>query len=571
MKIHTLAIITLAALIAMSGCKKNDIPGTVVKASIGKHKSGYSKTSLVPISDIEAEIHWTMGDQILVNNGSTSQTFTLYDGANSKTGIFNCQEDYTFGDDNVAVYPAANATISGTTVSMTLPATQALTGVGTFGNGANPMACTFSNPNHLTFTSLCGVLGLSLTGNNLPITAIEVVSKIEEEKLNGAFEANLTDNQPTLTATTGNSGTNRVMLTCTTTLTETAKRFYFVLPVGTLANGFTLNVYNGGTTHIFSAGTSDNITIAWNMVNMMPNLLVTATIPTPTGAIGGLFRINQNGDQVFFSQGNLQYQATTNTWHFAEHQYDYIGNANSNISSTYNGWIDLFGWGTSGYNHGADCYQPWSTSSNYRDYLAYGQNYYNLYDSIGNADWGYNAISNGGDTENSGWRTLTQAEWNYVINTRTASTVNGVANARYAKAKVANVHGVILFPDSYTHPTTVAQPVGINATNNTGWNGNNYSADNFALMQANGAVFLPAAGRRSGASVNYSGSEGSYWSSSYSGTYNAHTMYFKDNELTGYEFMRYFGFSVRLVHAPLPSPGPSGGTESIDLEEIDWP
>ena len=82
----------------------------------------------------------------------------------------------------------------------------------------------------------------------------------------------------------------------------------------------------------------------------------------PTGAIDGKFSINEDGGQVYFSQGNLQYQASSNTWKFAENQYDYVGSTNSNISSTYSGWIDLFGWGTSGYNHGANCYQPWSTS-----------------------------------------------------------------------------------------------------------------------------------------------------------------------------------------------------------------
>ena len=34
--------------------------------------------------------------------------------------------------------------------------------------------------------------------------------------------------------------------------------------------------------------------------------------------------------RVVFSQGNLQYQATTDSWRFAENQTDYIGDANSN-------------------------------------------------------------------------------------------------------------------------------------------------------------------------------------------------------------------------------------------------
>ena len=45
------------------------------------------------------------------------------------------------------------------------------------------------------------------------------------------------------------------------------------------------------------------------------------------GTLPGLFTINVSGEKVVFSQGNLQYQASTNTWRFAEHQYDYIGKA----------------------------------------------------------------------------------------------------------------------------------------------------------------------------------------------------------------------------------------------------
>ena len=45
----------------------------------------------------------------------------------------------------------------------------------------------------------------------------------------------------------------------------------------------------------------------------------------PTGAINGLFSVSENS-QVYFSQGNLQYQASTHTWRFAENQWDYVGN-----------------------------------------------------------------------------------------------------------------------------------------------------------------------------------------------------------------------------------------------------
>ena len=54
------------------------------------------------------------------------------------------------------------------------------------------------------------------------------------------------------------------------------------------------------------------------------------------------------GKQVTFSGGNLQYTRSTQTWAFAEHQYDTIGNANITTGAEGNkvlaDKIDLFGW-----------------------------------------------------------------------------------------------------------------------------------------------------------------------------------------------------------------------------------
>ena len=44
--------------------------------------------------------------------------------------------------------------------------------------------------------------------------------------------------------------------------------------------------------------------------------------------------------------GNLQYHPRNKVWRFAKNQYDIIGSYNGNIDDNYNGWIDLFGYGT---------------------------------------------------------------------------------------------------------------------------------------------------------------------------------------------------------------------------------
>ena len=264
----------------------------------------------------------------------------------------------------------------------------------------------------------------------------------------------------------------------------------------------------------------------------------------PVGAINGAYSVSAT-QQVYFSRGNLQYKATTNQWRFAEHQYDNIGLANTYISPTYNGWIDLFAWGTSGYDHGAICYQPWTTQVVDSLFNAYGNPDYDLGDETGQADWGYNAITNGGN-QTGLWHTLTLNEWTYLLNTR--STTSGI---RYAKAIVNNVKGMLLLPDNW------------NASNYTLYNfnsGNGNYSDNvisvsdWNIMEAQGVVFLPSAGSRyeelvSGYSnPNNSSSFGHYWSSTHNGYDGACFVRFNNTALiTTFIQMRFMGQSVRVV------------------------
>lgn len=271
----------------------------------------------------------------------------------------------------------------------------------------------------------------------------------------------------------------------------------------------------------------------------------------PTGTINGKFTINEEGDQIYFSQGNLQYQASTNTWKFAENQYDYIGDANSNISSTYEGWIDLFGWGTSGYHDSNDPYnvnyQPWSSSDSEldNDYNTYGYGPsanmpdMNLTGTSANYDWGVNnPISNGGNIANR-WRTLTWTEWNYVLDTR--NTPSGI---RFAKAQVNDVNGVILLPDDWTTDT-----YNLNNTNNIGasYISNVLNASQWVMIENAGGVFLPAAGGRFGTTVADVGSAGFYWLSSSNSSCCAYYVYIYNFGIYLVDYRRYLGRSVRLV------------------------
>ena len=241
----------------------------------------------------------------------------------------------------------------------------------------------------------------------------------------------------------------------------------------------------------------------------------------PAGALKGKFTVNSNGGQVRFSQGNLQYigSASTPYWKFADKQWETLGNNGQGSTSQYVD-RDLFGWGTSGYDHGAVCYQPWSTSQTDGDYLVYNNRFYNLNSSTGQADWGYNAIRNGGNQENSGWRTLTKDEWTYILNGR--NTASGI---RFAMGSVNGVDGLILLPDNWDASTYT-----LNRTNNDygGFSANTISATDWTtILEANGAVFLPKTVGRNGTSIITNNCN--YWSSTHNDIDNAYCVYFGNN------------------------------------------
>lgn len=260
----------------------------------------------------------------------------------------------------------------------------------------------------------------------------------------------------------------------------------------------------------------------------------------PEGALPGRFSVSE-GRQVYFSKGNLQYQASTGTWRFAEHQYDFVGRDNEKISESYTGWIDLYGWATSGYDHGAVNWQPWSgnlvVQSDHLHY-AYGDASYNLDDLTGQADWGYNAISNGGNKENIGWHTPSRDDWVYLLFVR--NTASGV---RFTKAIVNGTNGLVLLPDNWRVATFQ-----LNSVNNAelGYNTNIISLSDWQqVLEPSGAVFLPETGVRT---IDGVFTDVAYYHSSNHAVDKAYQMSFGHGLLgVGVGGHRGDGLSVRLV------------------------
>ena len=220
---------------------------------------------------------------------------------------------------------------------------------------------------------------------------------------------------------------------------------------------------------------------------------------------------------VIFAPGNLQYQPSSNTWRFAPHQWEYIGEANKNISKTYNGWIDLFSWGTGDNPIGA---------RNEDEYFI---------------DWGINTI---GTHAPNTWRTLAHEEWTYLF-----------MHTRWTMAKVAGILGFILLPDNFVPPKNKTIDILSNGDmldyafdfNESDYILNQYTAAEFAQLDAVGCIFLPCAGFF-GLDVYRVGSFGRYWSASPRGKYDAGQLGFDSvYAFTNHFENRSYGQSVRLV------------------------
>ena len=247
--------------------------------------------------------------------------------------------------------------------------------------------------------------------------------------------------------------------------------------------------------------------------------------------------------QITFSSGNLQYTRSTQTWAFAEHQYDMLGTDNvdggsSKVFDATYGYdktgsaladkIDLFGWS------GSTGSAKWgiSTSTDNSDYSG---------DFV---DWGTN-IGDG-----STWYTLTADEWDYLLDERSdANQLVGVARIQLGEKIYAN--GLVLLPDNWTCPAGITFKSGFSNTHSVQAYADHrtFTLSDWQQLEAAGAVFLPASGFREGSFVGYVQSSGYYWSATPDGSDKAYYMYFISDSYFSYNYSRNrnYGLAVRLV------------------------
>ncbi|MCQ2151011.1 MAG: hypothetical protein MJY46_04005 [Bacteroidales bacterium] len=452
-----------AAALTLASCQKEvaekPVPGgssVVTEAPV--FTATISKGTKTTVDATEGKVSWETTDEIKVTDKDQNTAVYKIESIDGTTGsaTFVHKSGATLGEGPyTATYgtePATDQTYSATPgkIYMTAPET---------------------STNSFNFTVQCALMEINLTKSGESVSSVAVTG-----------------------TPTGRSETTYT-LTCTEAQSiGSQKSFYIAVLPGT----YNKIVITDSGNKVCTLKSSSGVSVETNQIKP---LTFDAEKLDFRVLGGGKFTVDSLGTKVHFSRGNLQatYSEGTYTWGFAEHQYDYIGNkaGNTSINSqTGNNVVDLFGWVGTGNSFENDAEKFGISTS--EDKEKYG----NTTDKGElQADWGTKI--------GEGWRTLTADEWDYLFNKR---KVGDVDSARYAMAKVNEVNGVILLPDTYSHPADLLALQYVNSTN-PHYSDNSYSDGDWKKLESAGAVFLPAAGYRNQSNVYESNNSGYYWSS----------------------------------------------------------
>lgn len=175
---------------------------------------------------------------------------------------------------------------------------------------------------------------------------------------------------------------------------------------------------------------------------------------------------------VYFSKGNLYFDG--DAFNFEENQPDFSAKwSASHISHFY--WSKTAG---------AAYSQKYSDTLSDEDVL-----FTNGTVDTPNADFTVNK-------EKGTWRVLSGTEWNYIFNERAN------ASDKWGAATINSTQGIVILPDTWAAPGRNYFKAGSDG----GYKTNMYSSEQWAAMEAAGAIFLPCIGLRVG-ELDASGTE----------------------------------------------------------------
>lgn len=349
------------------------------------------------------------------------------------------------------------------------------------------------------------------------------------EKINDKFTVNFSDNTPIFEQT--DSSTDNYICAGTIYNKTSNPVYIMLLPNDGSATDITLvsKRTTGECNGLLKKGIQANNFYCGESINSPITFDVNEYFQ---GSLRGVFSVSAS-KKVLFSQGNLQadteYAGTlpagstyggynsVKSWQFATNQYDMVGTGGANKTvgkSGSAGLFDLFSW---------SIIRAASDGVSKSRWGIHNASNTGLYSSpSGFLDWGQNNISNGGNVTGK-WHTLTGGgsygsattggEWHYITNSRSS------VSSRYLKAKVCDINGLILFPDTFKLPAGLSTN-NINTATLQYTNAESYNEEQWAMMEAAGAVFLPIGYTRTTNTVSSASTTGLYRTATLGNKYN---------------------------------------------------
>lgn len=517
-KISRLLFYIMGMALAFSSCTKEDIekvdhswsaPGnwspnvfTATSANSG------SKTSM----NDSYMMLWSEGDQINVTNSDQTITYSIRTiNGTGGTATFSVPEgsQEILSGPYTATYPA---NFDGQTI--TLPERQIYNATNRLVNF--PMYAQ-SNTRELQFHNMCGVLELTMVQNGIRVKEIIIST---DEEISGTFNVgSVTENGEEIKCIKSDGAVDgqtskRVILDCGSGVSiSNSTKFYIYLPVASFTRRFDIEIVTtSGAYTLQKLNTTTPLEFNRNHVKKISFSGMTFRKP-PEKSVRGLYSVSAT-QRVYFSHGNLFFRIDSRTRggnFFTGYYYTYTGTWGF-YEKQYGGWqygaqFDEFEPSASGgtYNN----YAQTDAVGNRLSYFSWGYNSnptkYNSNTSSSTwAEWGsQTAISREVGTN---WRTLTDEEWRYLMNTRTMA----FGAPRYVRARLLgvdklsdddnpahsgitiNVRGLLLYPDRYPTNDQVNYPYYADNINN--WT--DIDAATWAKMESAGCVFLPGTGYR---------------------------------------------------------------------------
>ncbi len=585
-----LSIVLIAAACLLGACKKEDQKEKVVLGTAIEEVNSNQKAYI----DGQNYICFAIDDVVKVNNEDARIT------ADGRNGNISVTRDNSYN----AFYPKRilnqqNTAVPTTNVQVVLPSEQTYKEKSMGGVLRQvvdmPMVGYLNGTSGtIQFRNLCSVLRIIIHNDKTVTLGIKRITvRSSHAKLCGSGTiADITVAKPQIVMTSTSTVEDEVSLQMTNAVNvapNNKKEFYIVIPAipgdaNNNPNRFTVEVVADSLVNNVSCGTFRySKTQGSNRTGYIPrNQLGSAAFHLdPTTPPDYPYLILDCGSsstskRVIVAPGNLQYQASTQTWRFAQNSYEFLagtwsggnlsGYSTSGNNTAYDNrktqaaWIDLFGWGTSGlaqqssyptgYSH---LYMPWA----YDYWQSYHNNYsYNQYYGPAsgdltstNWDWGANSIYNPkSNKKETGWYTPSKDEWECLIQNNTKYGYACFKDTKYTdisgKERYA-ISGIVLLPEGFIDPELCIEHHEITQIRYDGYGevtdittkkvssgnaafmtssqfstegffqNNMYNSSDWARMEAAGAVFIPAAGTRMGTSVGGAGVESlvaQYWS-----------------------------------------------------------